>query len=612
MTDRAREFVRLHGVEWEGLLSSTASRNKLSSVEIDLSERERWGDEIDGFMDDGWHDVLSAMRSPGHSIAGQTWTRQGAQMASFNRLFRDSRETDYGLPYEQMRIPVNVKEDYVKVRPLSSSVIAGLEYMQPFKNDLSAVLQCANETHLVTASSSLIVIHAFSPLTHLPNPIPELVFDVKPDFESVQERIAATWSSFPHTINYIAVTTNFAGSIMLGACIDSGKIHLYRAETILAKKRKGTKNVKVSADYTLTTDALVWGLLFARCGNRDLVVASDNSRRVTVFCYLGADASSTFTEAKSEPVAHNLPSVTIIECVEDQKDQWRIRIGCASIAGSMYIFETTLDGLTGHVTAPILLDHVRLGEECWTVNVMQSRDFHQCTSLSSVFGDLVIDDTMHARRILHELRVLGQASNQHASSSLGGATLWQFFECAGLAPIKGVTIDAREWARRVSDHLEDTQCAAGRAVLVSGMRLISLLDADTMHCYSKMPRVFDFEPAFDETIEFSDRLSLSCVIPPLLIVLVASQRGKVLVTRICTYCGIIGMRQEAILSDPVSSSSNEIPRTIVGLATRDLSCGSSIRFLVYVTYSDGTVAAHELLRDLEQEILPDQRTPSFF
>lgn len=561
-------------------------------------------------------------------------------LTCFNRIATDSRQVDLGATLDA---PLN-PDHHIFNSCVGVTSVHGFDSMEPYKNNLCVTVSHRDHRYMVVACFLQLILYEISPLTRLPQREPVYRFDTAPPATSSQERQGANWPEFPHTINYITTCDNFDtgnstcdncdkgdstcdnfdkshstcdnlnedNSIcanfdkdsstcdnfekdcsVIGICFDSGKVLIYRVATLT--KAIATQPRTVEPEYTLELSASVWGLLFA--SQLNLVAASDNSGRVTLLHYRAS--SKEFTRIVSHRLPLNIPDVCITDVVPVLRNQYRVRLCCALIMGFLCVFEVTFDQESGTFLKIEQVDTTAFGQHCWTARPMDARELHQCLSLAAVFGDLAIDNDTHTRRILHELSMLGQAANHTVSSYLGGACRWQFYECASKDPRPGqalATIGKADWAERVRDYHKRSDKNSRNTLIVTGSLSAALFDRDTLHCYCKMPNVFDFDFPERLTMTFSERISIAVVIPRLLSVLVASQRGKVLQFRVCTYRGIVGMRQEHVLSEPINEDDDVVDdRTIIGLCACDVSFEMMYaRYIVHVVYSNGTIVSHEL------------------
>ncbi|KAG7192185.1 uncharacterized protein KQ657_001899 [Scheffersomyces spartinae] len=256
-----------------------------------------------------------------------------------------------------------------------------------------------------------------------------------------------------------------------------------------------------------------------------------------------------------------------------------------------------------------------LNQECWTVKPIDSKYFHEVSSLKKMCGDPYLEDAQEVPNIWFESEALKLPGNLSISDKLGGATNWQFFE----APVasfsnqldasleltaKLATVDD-EYKRihkgyhlqlRYQDQNQDYQHTRNKFLMVTTAKRIAMYRSDTLFCNAGTRTVFDVKLPHDEEGRYSNRILLSLVIPQLSCFVASTQQGLVSIFRLCLHRGVYGMRQEHLFPNvPVLTVEPGVCRTIVGIAARDISVNAyKPRFVLYLTFSDGLIFAYSL------------------
>ena len=303
-------------------------------------------------------------------------------------------------------------------------------------------------------------------------------------------------------------------------------------------------------------------------------------------------------------------------------------------------------------SAPRVVARTLLDSDCWTTKPVSSRDFVPVQSLRAVFGDPSIDEHAETAHIKTESRILGAVPDSVHSSHLGLAAGWQFFECvaaaflppsgavgAVLSSAKQTSVDSeyrriskglRRW-REIGEekgkgigemgrgrggkekeesggekvHGYDNRCGFDSQdfLVVTTSKKVALFRADTLFCASATQTLFDVLMPRSEESKFTNRMSISHIIPELSCAIVVSQEGLCSVMRLTQHRGVYGMRQEYVFPNaPCMALGRSGFRSIAGVAVRDRTPpGAAPRFMVYIVYTDGIVLGYELsvAEDLE-------------
>lgn len=288
--------------------------------------------------------------------------------------------------------------------------------------------------------------------------------------------------------------------------------------------------------------------------------------------------------------------------------------------------------------SPRVVLRALLGEDCWTCKPVSSEFFKPVQSIRAMIGDPWLDEEKEIREIQIELRILKSECDPIKTSHLGSSAKWQFFESPVLH-LNGPTFDSDTFDtvqltgvddnyRRIKKGLQKmdenkarkkslngrkyyksaTGCASDELFLaVSTSKRLGLFRADTLFCTAATRKVFDVSIPFNDDSKFSNRISITKIIPELLCFLALTQQGLVTVMRLCQHRGLYAMRQEHLFPNALSLALGYNGyRTITGMACRNMSPDSSLpRYYVYLTYSDGIVLTYELRLSKNDEIEVD-------
>lgn len=295
---------------------------------------------------------------------------------------------------------------------------------------------------------------------------------------------------------------------------------------------------------------------------------------------------------------------------------------------------------------PQVVSRTMLGEDVWTCKVVGSQYFLPVQSLRAMTGDPWINETNELENIVNESTILDLLYDPVQSSHLGGSTAWQFFETPVVsfsknemgsnifesAKLTSIDDDYRRIHKGVIRDYKRAQRTGRLGVSLGPISLngyglgpvslngnsyrlqgppeplkflavttakrVGLFRADTLFCPAATKRVFDLKIPFNDDSKYSNRMSLSVMVPELLCFIVASQQGLVSIMRLCQHRGVYGMRQEHVFPNaPNMALGLQGYRTIAGLTVRNLDRHAAAirpKFGVYITYTDGVVVGYQL------------------
>ncbi|KAK6456334.1 CRT10-domain-containing protein [Scheffersomyces xylosifermentans] len=289
-------------------------------------------------------------------------------------------------------------------------------------------------------------------------------------------------------------------------------------------------------------------------------------------------------------------------------------------------------------SSPRVVTRTLLGEDCWTTKPISSKYFKQVSSIALAIGDPFLREWEVVERISKESALLDLEFDPVKTSHLGGGASWSFFPSKVVdlssnanpypsAKFDSVTGRDDEYRRIHKGLIKQYERSRGRKrqeslngktyalhedldqepidfLVVSTSKRLALLRADTLFCNSATKKLFDLSIPFNEEVKFSNRVSITHVIPELSCLIAVSQQGLATVMRLCQSRGVYGMRQEHIFPNALGLALGYNGyRTISGLAVMDKSILPNIpRFFVYLSYTDGIVVAYELKQGGDEDI----------
>ncbi|CAD1813461.1 CRT10 family protein [Candida parapsilosis] len=292
---------------------------------------------------------------------------------------------------------------------------------------------------------------------------------------------------------------------------------------------------------------------------------------------------------------------------------------------------------------PLIVSRCVLNEDCWTVQPFHHNWFLPVGSLQSVFGDCEIDDEKEQSRIIAESAILkgkrGHKSHEERiddsesdgiignQTSLGVAAKYQFYKSESIdfngvadptiriPPVAKMTNISDEYKRIHRDFIlyEKRRNLVDDFLVVTTSKKAALFKYPSLYCPCATNPLFNLDLGRKQDSCYSNRLSISAVIPELSCFIAVSQQGMVTIMRLCTYRGVYGMRQEHVFPNAFRMAVAETGdyRSIVGLSVRekgsqeganngDCDCGivggekNSPSFLLHILYDDGTLFGYDL------------------
>ncbi|KAI5956985.1 hypothetical protein KGF54_000604 [Candida jiufengensis] len=527
-----------------------------------------------------------------------------------------------------------------------------------YKNNLSCNITSDNKDYLAIGLNSEIIIYKYNPITNLPFENCCLRFNTKPSYTSSTDRSISTWPYFPHTINYMK-SGEFNGKQIICSCIDDGFLLIWEVDTLVKYIEKNETSKKkdfnevIKPKYKIKLSASLWGVDF----KENIIVASDNSQSCVLLYYHSKDEK--FYHVKTHQILHNIPDISILKINKNI-----IQVSCASISGEVVIFEFKFKFVEGPLyieeinynrkkqlyytdpivetmenqeqprssnfceynferikfLEPIVISRIVLGEDCWTVNHINSKWFLQVNSLQNVFGDSTIKEDDEINRILNESMALDnneEIEDHHNDSTssihLGSSSNYQFFQSETIAFCnihKCLPHDSSKFTnindeyRRLHKQYKlqqqqqqnkNYQNEDSNFLIVSTGKKLGLFNIPSLFSPCATKTIFNNDLPDDGETAHANRLSILSIIPELSCIIAVSQKGLVTIMRLCTYRGIYGMRQEYVfpnVHDLLNGDDNEY-RSIIGLSIRKKFIDKST-YILNIVYNDGLLLAYEL------------------
>lgn len=265
---------------------------------------------------------------------------------------------------------------------------------------------------------------------------------------------------------------------------------------------------------------------------------------------------------------------------------------------------------------PKVINRVLLREDCWTTIPIDKKYFSHQHSLNLVFGDGILSNKSEVFRIISESSLFN--SLHHDDSNLGIATNWQYFE----TPVLNLNKDSynqelqpklttladdyrrinkqfNKFQRLPQDKIEQGEMDLednDHLIMVSTSKKVGLFNANSLLCHASTANIFNVDIPFNEESKFSNRISISHVIPELSCYIAVTQQGLISIFRLCQHRGVYGFRQEYLFPNAMALSLGPNGhRTIIGLCSREVSALADFpRFLLFVSYSDGLLLTYEI------------------
>ncbi|GEQ66909.1 hypothetical protein JCM33374_g572 [Metschnikowia sp. JCM 33374] len=533
--------------------------------------------------------------------------------------------------------PSSKYRDSIHLECQSTKTLKGLTSSLKYKNNLSTIISGSDGIdYLLVCCESSILVFEFDACSNSPRTDPSLTLETRPLVTSVSDRISSTWPFYPYNLNTIITRADWINGSVVVACSDDGGIHIWCVE-FLVSQIKRLKSMpdnlryesRVATNFSLKLDASAWGIdvktaIDPQGCKHHILAAAANTKSVTLFYY--HENSGSFSKIETHSVLHNIPDVSIIDYTV--KDIYHhASISCVTISGELIIFKfefrhrklspiiKSTDANEFLFEDPTVYRRSCLGSDCWTSKPIHSKYFKKVQSLRAMTGNFSIDEEGETARILLESKIFLPISDPSSSSDLGIASRWQFFE----TPVVDLTSrykihdDAisskfcclQEDYKRIHlvlKNIDDSSTEVDNPSMeevflaVSTDKRLGLFRANTLFCAAATNETFDLDIFKDEDKKWSNRISITDLIPELSAFIAVTQSGLVTIMRLCEYRGVYGMRQEHLFPNAQQPTSREGEfRTIIGMTVRSMSpVKDQHRFFLYLIYSDGFTMTFQL------------------
>lgn len=515
--------------------------------------------------------------------------------------------------------PAELYNDLLDLRLLSVQQLDGLRDSLPFKNNLLVFMDDNDlvEPLLVVACESSLLFYTalLHDATSTDQPeTPLFRFDSRPLSTSPNDLRAAVSHINPHTINYLKYDSSWMDHSVLAACTDDGRILIWRCNLLYDRIRQFEINqrprstyygVRVVPDYELRLGSSCWCVDFATCGDSQgsyhyVAIGSCNDHLVKLFYYSSEEDS--FKAIESFPMNHNIPEVSILDYhIGDDVHEVYVCIAC--ISGDVFTAVFRFDPKNFQNARCEKLLNAKLYNDCWTAKPIADRYFLPVNSFRALTGAHYRDEQILDTNLEVESRILNQKKGEVSLASkiqkFHVPSLYWIGGLASLDEVDQVTVeeDDSHKVKQIlhSELVENVQMLFLNVhIVVSTPKEVALLRGDSLLCQANSGALFDFEEhKCQNDMGWSDRISISHLIPELLVLVLATQAGLLTIMRLCHYNGNHAMRQEFMLPGPANQLN--LSRTILGVTSRDISVLIQIpRFLLCVTFSDGKAIVYEL------------------
>ncbi|ODV96440.1 hypothetical protein PACTADRAFT_49787 [Pachysolen tannophilus NRRL Y-2460] len=290
---------------------------------------------------------------------------------------------------------------------------------------------------------------------------------------------------------------------------------------------------------------------------------------------------------------------------------------------------------------PIVISRAVLGDDVWTTNFIDGKFFKEVGSLKSMTGDPWLDEKKMINKIILQNEKLDVESDPCLSSDLGLVARFQNFDIPTILlnrhhPLGGgndnnfqlgfkkpfnSTTDSFRRIRKIYDEYYLTKQRSkiknhksfngknywepiiktkfnNKFLIVTTSSKMGLFRCDKLLCNASCKSVFDFTISYGEEASYSNRLSITQIIPELSCIVSASQIGLVTIMRLCSHRGCYAFRQEYIFPNANRLALGDRGyRTITGVATRKMipiNEDNLPKYIIYITYIDGAVLTYQL------------------
>lgn len=584
--------------------------------------------QADSIFDDLYHKYEVHAENTRVKHCGTTYSGRDARRRGFNENYKalvenncvykadESSLKGEGLGFLLRVNPADLYTDLLDVRFDHFRKLEGLLDSRPFKNNLASFISDTelSGSYLVVACNSSILFFPSNLITPQARQ-PVFRFDSRPLHTSPSDSQVAVSPSDPYSINFLTSRSSWMGEGILAACTDDGRILVWKTKDLCKKIAQNESvqrgytsyyGLRVRADIELIVGCSCWSVDFGSVmddfGEEHFIVAgSSNSHTVTLFYYNSNTGS--FRRFDSTSLEHNIPEVSIMSYdIVDSLHEVTVCAACISGEVAKIRFEFTTNSDSRNLISSVT-GLTKLSEDCWTAKPVPGHFFKPVKSIRAMTGLYSLDEDLMRKDIDIESSILGRGSNITNSAS----TIHSFFIPSvrntshdGLPISYRLLTEADEEYRRIRSTLfsqlvdGDSNKLLTSRILITTPHESALLRGDSLLCTALTDVLFDFdEVKSQQNLSWSDRISLTIIIPELLAFIMATQAGLVTIMRLCQYNNHQAMRQEYII--PNYPSLNSRGATIIGMASKDISVLLSYpRILLTIIYADGASVNYEI------------------
>lgn len=436
-SDERRLSSSLATVLWSAGPEWTELRQVMTSLDDELSNVS---DEAES-NEDGWHGPPDDSDETSDSDSATVTVQLRPETESAEDLISAAQAPPEDPP----------PRGYLRTRLIHARKMA-TPSLRKFKNNLSCVVSHNGTDYLIVAVNLLLHIHEFDPTLNFPK-TDGIHADIRPPFTLAIDTLVLTWHQFPHTINYLTSSPDFAGEAVVAACVDDAGLLIWRTADLIEGLvlNQGARRTRLHPAYSTKMDSSCWGVDLMTyedpSGNRHSVIAcADNSWTIKLLYYHEGDRE--FYHVRLGQIGHNIPTVTFVGKPEFLETDGagsnhihRLKIACGLISKELVVFDAQFMVVSGpqpqlaaslvyyvdhhhrdvdqpwadrerqdaeiegsHIPrlSRVLFDEVSvlnrtvLESFVWGVMVVSGRDFLLVASLAEVYGDNVTDPNVEA------------------------------------------------------------------------------------------------------------------------------------------------------------------------------------------------------------------------
>lgn len=572
--------------------------NNVSEVAVESGQREDADEFYNDVQPENKNDVVY-LKSQNRSVSDVEI--DGSVLRAYNKFDVHKEQQLREVPTES--VDGSKYDDGLSLKEVNYFEIDYFDSMR-FKNNL---VECFKEYLFIGSNSKILVMKHEKLISSI---------DVRPTFTTRRDRASATWSYFPHTINFMKVC-KLRDKDVLACAVDDGRALFYDIYDVFIERKETVPK------YELKLSSSVWGI----DTYKDMAVVSDNSQTITVFLF----ENNEIYHYTSNQIIHNIPDVAFVH-TNQSEDENVVFVSCVSISGEFILFQ--FDKITnyGPVNKPSnqyqvsidtvdvylpffckyefeceIISRTVLQEDAWGTHYIDDKYFKEVNTPDYLGSKTNID----VEKVLKNSRSLNLVSNHLLTSDLGGGAWYEMIEIntpLDRSPSTENKLNrfTDKFSRIKKSYLstDDDESVSPipksqhheKFLFVATASKVGIYRFNKLVCNSVSGKLFDYP--LPEELTFSNRLSITKLIPEISTMIVVSQAGFVAIFRLVQHRGLHSMRFEHMIpkSDPSSFE------TIVGVGVRRV---EETTFWLYITFSDGGIFVYELKNHDEIDTLND-------